>query len=45
MHKYDFGYEIVTGSTAEWAFNKIECESKVLEIGSANGNLAKIKEK
>lgn len=39
MSKYDFGYVLEKGSTNEWAFHKISEGSKVLEVGSATGNL------
>ena len=39
MSKYDFGYEIVPGSTIEWAYEKVGCETTVLELGPATGNL------
>lgn len=41
MNKYDFGYEIQPDSTIEWAYNKVEEQSIVLELGPSNGNLAK----
>lgn len=39
MDRYDFGYSLEKGSTNEWAFNIIEDESLVLELGPAVGNL------
>lgn len=39
MSKYDFGYFLEAGSTNEWAFNNIDSEKNVLEIGPAIGNL------
>ncbi len=39
MNKYDFGQEILPGSTIEWAYNKIESNSTILELGPSNGNL------
>ena len=41
MNKYDYGYELLPGTTSEWAFNKIKENSEVLELGPAIGNLAK----
>lgn len=41
MSKYDFGYDIQKGSTAEWAYGLIKEKSEVLEIGPAIGTLAK----
>lgn len=41
MNKYDFGYEIVSGSTIEWAFNKVLPQTSVLELGPSNGNLVR----
>lgn len=39
MNKYDFGYELLPGSTNDWAFHQVEANTHVLEIGSSNGNL------
>lgn len=39
MNKYDFGYELLPGTTNDWAYRQIKCGSTVLEIGSSNGNL------
>ena len=39
--KYDFGYELEAGSTNEWAVAQIAPRSKVLELGSAVGNVTK----
>lgn len=39
MSKYDFGYELESGSTNEWAFQSIPYGSKVLELGASVGNL------
>lgn len=39
MNKYDFGYELSEGSTAEWAFHKVIPGSKVLELGPSIGTL------
>lgn len=41
MNKYDFGYELQPDSTTEWAYNRVEEQSIVLELGPSNGNLAK----
>lgn len=41
MNKYDFGYELQHDSTIEWAYDKVEEQSIVLELGPSNGNLAK----
>lgn len=41
MSKYDFGYDIQKGSTTEWAFNSVQENSRVLEIGPAVGTLTK----
>lgn len=41
MSKYDYGYELVPGTTTFWAFQKIQPESRILELGPAIGNLAK----
>lgn len=41
MNKYNFGYELQENSTTQWAFNKVKKNSKVLELGPANGNLTK----
>lgn len=41
MNKYDFGYELQPDSTIEWAYNKVEEHSIVLELGPSNGNLVK----
>lgn len=41
MDKYNFGGEIVSGSTMEWAFNIISEKASVLEIGPAVGTLTK----
>lgn len=40
MSKYDFGYELVPGTTIEWAYQIIEHGATVLEVGPATGNLA-----
>ena len=39
MSKYDFGYQLEAGSTNEWAFQMVQENSRVLEIGPAIGNL------
>ena len=39
MNKYDFGYDLIPGTTNEWAYHQIENGSTILEIGSSNGNL------
>ena len=39
MNKYDYGYELVDGSTNSWAFNCIPNNAVVLELGPSNGNL------
>lgn len=39
MNKYDFGYVIHPGTTTQIAFDTVEKESEVLEIGCSNGNL------
>ena len=39
MGKYDFGLVIEKGSTHEWAFDHVEENSNVLELGAANGLL------
>jgi 2-polyprenyl-3-methyl-5-hydroxy-6-metoxy-1,4-benzoquinol methylase len=39
MSKYDFGYQLERGSTNEWAFQMVQENSRVLEIGPAIGNL------
>lgn len=39
MNKYDYGYELVDGSTNSWAFNRIPNNAVVLELGPSNGNL------
>lgn len=41
MNKYDFGYNVVPGSTMEWAYNAITEHSRVLEVGPAIGTLTK----
>ena len=41
MSKYDYGYQLVEGTTTFWAYNKINEGSSVLEFGPAIGNLAK----
>ena len=41
MSKYDYGYELVEGTTTAWAYEKIRSGSTVLEFGPAIGNLAK----
>lgn len=41
MSKYNFGYEIIKGSTMEWAFQVIEENTTVLELGAAVGTLTK----
>lgn len=41
MSKYDFGYELEEGSTNQWAFNIIEPNTRVLELGASIGNLTK----
>lgn len=39
MNKYDFGYDLIPGTTNEWAYHQIENGSTILEIGASNGNL------
>ena len=39
MNKYDYGYDLQSGSTAEWAYHLIAPNSLVLEVGPSNGNL------
>lgn len=41
MTKYDFGSEIVSGSTMEWAIKIVQPQSTVLELGPAIGTLTK----
>lgn len=41
MFKYDFGYELHKGSTNEWAFNSVQKNSTILELGASIGTLAK----
>ena len=41
MSKYDYGYELVEGTTTAWAYEKIRSGNTVLEFGPAIGNLAK----
>lgn len=36
MSKYDFGYQLEAGSTNEWAFQMVQENSRVLEIGTCN---------
>lgn len=39
VNKYDFGYEIIKGSTIEWAFHKIKEKTTILEVGPSIGTL------
>lgn len=41
MSKYDFGYIMKEGTTNKWAFDVIQRNSTVLELGPAVGNLTK----
>ncbi len=39
--KYDFGYELIDGTTNKWAFELIEEKSEILELGAAIGTLTR----
>ena len=41
MSKYDFGYNIEENRTNRWAFENVEVNSRVLELGPAGGTLTK----
>lgn len=41
MSKYDFGYNIEENNTNRWAFENVEANSRVLELGPAGGTLTK----
>lgn len=41
MNKYDYGYTLIPGTTTYWAYEKINPNSLILELGPAIGNLAK----
>lgn len=39
MSKYDYGYDLTANTTFDWAFNKVDADSVVLEIGPSIGTL------
>ncbi len=39
MSKYDFGYQLEADSTNMWAYNEVNADSNILELGPAVGNL------